>query len=337
MSRNKRLTPFCFLLLVGFLFSVSLLSLNPKVQAQTTSEENYSSFQVPNINYENRTVYVGLSLINIYSFDYKTGSYTFDFYVAYYWSDPNISTIDWYLMNGYPTFPGAKLLVSSNYNGSVKSELYRVRASLNTPLAPKNYPFESISLPISIELLPQNYNVTLVWVNNNVGIAKGFVNLGWNTPSFTLSTSNSTYSVGVTSPRVDMFIIQTRSVYFAFVGTILPPLIFCIVSAVSFLFKMHEINAFSLRVGINTSMLITAVLFNINQQNNIPPISQLTLYDAFIDSVFVFLAINLIITVFGYVQYIRTKDQSKVDKLNKQGIIISLITPIVIFFALFLL
>ena len=84
-------------------------------------------------------------------------------------------------------------------------------------------------------------------------------------------------------------------------------------------------------------MLITAVLFNINQQNNIPPISQLTLYDAFIDSVFVFLAINLIITVFGYVQYIRTKDPKKVDKLNKRGIIISLIIPTVIFFALFLI
>jgi hypothetical protein len=177
----------------------------------------------------------------------------------------------------------------------------------------------------------------MVWVKEDTGITNGFTNLGWNTPSIDLTASNTSYSVGVTSPRIDMFVIQTRSIYSAFADTILPPLIFCIVSGVSFLFKMHESNAFSLRVGINTSMLITAVLFNINQQSNIPPISQLTLYDAFIDSVFAFLAINLIITVFGYVQFVRSKDQEKVDKINKRGIIIALVVPIIIFFALFLI
>ena len=93
--------------------------------------------QVPNIQYENHTVYVSLWLINVYSFDYKTGSYTFDFYVFFFWSDPNIQTANWYLMNGYPSYPGAKLLVASNYTDQVKYEFYRVRADLNTPLEPK--------------------------------------------------------------------------------------------------------------------------------------------------------------------------------------------------------
>ncbi len=291
----------------------------------------------PKVNFKNNTVYVGLWLINVYSFDYSSGSYTFDMYIYYFWSDPNIKTADWYLMNGYPTYPGAKLLVESNYNGSVKWEFYRVRANLNTPLEPKEYPFDTISLPISIELLPHDYNLSMTWLPDDTGIDRGFKNVGWNQPTFALSASNNTYPAGMMSPRVDMFVILTRSLYFAFADTILPPPIFCVVSAVSFLFKMHENNAFGLRVGINTSMLITAVLYNINQQNNIPPMSQLTLYTAFIDSVFAFLSINLIVTVLGYVQYVKLQDKQQVDRLNKWGFIAALAVPVLVFLTLFLI
>jgi hypothetical protein len=320
-----------------FLLAVNVIALNSQVQAQTTTANNPALQQVPQINYQNKTVYVSLWLINVYSFDYKTGSYTFDMYIDYFWTDPNIATADWYLMNGYPTYPGAKLLVESNYNGSVHWEFYRVRANLNTPLEPRNYPFDVISLPISIELLPHGYNVSLVWLPSATGIGRDFKNVGWTPPTFDLSTSNDTYPVGGTSPRVDMYIIQSRSAYLAFADTILPPLIFCIVSGVSFLFRMHESNAFSLRVGIDTSMLITAVLYNINQENSIPPISQLTLYTAFIDSVFAFLSLNLIITVLGYVQYVKSQDKAKVDRLNKWGFITSLLVPAAIFLILFLI
>jgi hypothetical protein len=219
--------------------------------------------QVPNVDYQNRTVYVSLWLINVYSFDYKTGSYTFDFYVFFFWSDPNIPTADWYLMNGYPAYPGAKLLVSSNYNDTVKWEFYRVRANLNTPLEPKNYPFDRIRLAISIELLTKGYATSLVWLPNATGIDAGFKNVGLTAPTFETTTSASHYPVGIDSPRADMFIVQDRNLYGAIIETIFPPLIFCIVSVVCFLFQMHESAAFSLRVGINTSMLITAVLFNI--------------------------------------------------------------------------
>jgi hypothetical protein len=322
-----------FIFLLVFL-AVSLLSLNRQVQAQTN---NMASTQIPNINFQNKTVYVSLWLINVYSFDYKSGSYVFDMYLDFFWNDPNIATADWYLMNGYPTYPGAKLLVESNYNGSVYWEFYRVRASLNTPLEPRAYPFDKISLPISIELLPHGYNVSLVWLTDQSGIGRDFKNVGWTQPTFNLTVSQNVYPTQGASPRVDMFIMQSRSVYLAFADTILPPLIFCIVSGVSFLFRMHESNAFSLRVGIATSMLITAVLFNINQQNSIPPTSKLTIYSAFIDSVFAFLAINLIITVLGYVQYNKIHDQAKVDKLNKVGFVFSLAVPTVIFLILFLL
>lgn len=325
------------LLVAGLIVLVNSLSVHNVVQAQTSAVDAAPTPHLPNVNYQNQTVYIGVWLINVYSFDYRTGSYTFDMYVYYFWTDPHIATIDWYLMNGYPTYPGAKLLVESNYNGTVHWEVYRVRANLNTPIEAKNYPFDVIGLPISIELLPFAYNASLVWLPQDTGISGDFKNVGWNNPTFTLSTSNNTYPLDVTSSRVDMTIRQSRSTYFAFADTILPPLIFCLVSAVSYLFKMHENNAFSLRVGIDTSMLITAVLYNINQQNSIPPISQLTLYTAFIDSVFAFLAINLTVTVLGYVNYTKNQNKPAVDQLNKWGFLFSLAVPIVTFLILFLI
>ena len=56
-------------------------------------------------------------LIQCYGFEYKTGSDMYHFYVRFLWTDPNIKTADWYLMNGYPAYPGAKLLVDENKTG----------------------------------------------------------------------------------------------------------------------------------------------------------------------------------------------------------------------------
>lgn len=328
------------LFLVLFLLIAGLLSLGGQKTANAQASQQpppYLAQQVPNVQYENHTVYVSLWLINIYSFDYRTGSYTFDFYVYFSWIDPNIATSNWYLMNGYETYPGAKLLVSSNYTTPIKYELYRVRADLNTPLQPKNYPFDKIKLAISIELLSLDYNTSLVWLQAETGISSGFVNVGWTQPTLAVSTSTSVYPDGIRLPRADIYIIEERNTYGAIVETIVPPLIFCVVSGVCFLFQMHESSAFSLRVGINTSMLITAVLFNIAQQNNIPPVTELTFYDVFIDSVITFLAISLIVNILGYVEWMRHQDKKRVNDLNKWGFLFSIGVPILLFIILFFL
>ena len=45
-------------------------------------------------------VTVSIFVINVYNFDYKTGSYTFDYYLNMEWTDTNITNVDWYMMNG---------------------------------------------------------------------------------------------------------------------------------------------------------------------------------------------------------------------------------------------
>jgi hypothetical protein len=345
---KHKLATLCLLLLVICLLAVSSFVLleNGYTKAEDESQPPFLT-QAPNIQYQNRTVYVSLYLIAIYSFDFKSGSYTYDFYLYFYWTDPNISASlvpqteqlgsDWYLANGYPAYPGAKLLVASDYNSTVKYELYRVRADLVTPLEGLDYPFNKIQLPISIELLINSSQASFDWLQNQTGISPAFENVGWTTPTFELSTSTTQYPGGVNSPRADMFVIQNRNINGAIIGTILPPVIFCIVALVCYFLKMHDSSAFSLRVGVNTSMLITAVLFNISVQSNIPPITQVTFYDVFIVSVFSFLAISLVVTVAGYVDWVAKMDERRVSRINRWGLAVSVAIPVLLLFFWFVL
>jgi len=95
-----------------------------------------------------------------------------------------------------------------------------------------------------------------------------------------------------------MDIVIKREMIVAFPEVILPPLILCLVSAFSFLLRMDDSGAFG-RVGLNTSMLITAVLFNLSMQKQIPPTSTINFYTIFITGMFLFLALNLIVTILG--------------------------------------
>ncbi len=340
-SAESRFGFFCVCLVIALICASAILSVAGQrvqlfAQAETSSG---SSVKIPNVQFQNRTVYTAIWLINIYSFEYKTGTYTFDMYIYYFWIDPNISTIDWYLMNGYPAYAGAKLLVEKNQSGPVQWEIYRVRAILNTPLESKGYPFDHIVLPVSIEMLTHGYDSTLAWLSQDTGIDIDYKNVGWSTPTFDLLTSTrEVYPFGSGTPRIDMNIHQYRAVAVGFIETIVPPIIFCIVSAFSFWFRMDDSTALGLRVGLNTSMLITAVLFYLSEVNNIPPVSTLTFYTAFIISVLSFLAMNLIITILGYVRWAYHKRTSEhIDRINRWGLLASFVLPVSLFLILIFL
>jgi len=329
MLSKKRAKPIIILLLLLFLLSLGLFSGISQAQELVSAENTPVMNQAIDIGNENHTMHIGLYLIQCYSFEYKSGSYTFDFYVRFLWTDPNIKTADWYLMNGYPTYPGAKLLIDENKTGNVKWELYRVRANLNAPIEPTDYPFDRIELPISIELLTHNYNVSLVWFKSATGIGPDFTTVGWSKPVYELTTSFSNYPLRV-EPRADIVVSLDRNFYGAFMKTVFPLLIFCFVSGVCFLFKMKEDSAFGLRIGIGTSMLISAVLFNISEQNDIPPVTRLTFYNSIIAAVVSFLALFLIVTILGYVEWKRSQEEKKVERINRIGFVVSLAVPIII-------
>jgi hypothetical protein len=307
------------------------------LQSTQTCGQTTDKVSVPDVNFESNNVYIGILVNNIYSYQYTAGTYTLDLFLYFFWTDPNISTVDWYLINGYPVNPATTVLVSSNLTGEVKYEIYRITAACSTTPDAKDFPFDSIKLTIAIELLTRGYNMELVWLENETGLDIGFINAGWVTTDLDLTTSIHNYPLNAALPRAEMTITQERQLIMSNIQGLIPPTIFAIVSAFSFLFALRDASSVGLRLGLNTSMLVTTLLFNFTVGSAIPPSSSITLYSLFIVSILLFIVLNLIVTVTGFVQWFYYKNEAQTKTTNRLGFILSILIPCVFFILLFFL
>lgn len=300
------------------------------IQAQLTS-------QLQGLEFGNHTMYLGIWILHIYNFQYITGTYTFDMYVYFFWKDSNITTANWYLTNGYPINSAAKVLVDSNVTGDIKYEFYRITATLNTPPDAKDYPFDQITLKVSLELINPGYPVNLSWLQNQTGLDPAFDNPNWKTTNIELSTQSHSYPLGVQAPYAEMDITQEKLKPSSALASLLPLIVFSVVSAISFLFSLTDLGSVGLRMGLNTSMLITTILTSLNIGTAIPPSSSISIFGLILISVLVFLSLNLIVTIVGFAHFVRFKNVNFTKKVNRWGFIISIITPILFYIVLFVL
>ncbi len=335
---------FIFVLVAaGFLFSASaaflhtcVVNASPSVPLVDEPDLPLAQREIPEAEYENNTVYIGLWLNNIYSYQYLSGSYTLDIYLYFFWVDPNIETIDWYLMNGYPVNPATTVLVSSDLTGDVKYEIYRITGAFSSPPDASDFPFDTIELVVAVELLTHGYNIQLVWLENETGIDPGFENSRWVTTDIELSVATHSYPLDVELPRAEMVVTQQRQRAATSIQSFITPIIFSIVSGFSFLFNLKDAGSVGLRLGLNTSMLVTTLLFNFSISATIPPASSLTIYSLFMLSTLVFMVMNLIVTIVGFVLWFFYKNEALTRRANRWGFILSLLVP-VIFFVIFYL
>ena len=182
------------------------------VSSQLDQIQSRLQSQLQGLDFGNHTMYVGIWVLHIYSFQYTTGTYTLDMYVYFFWTDPDITTANWYLTNGYPINSEAKVLINRNINGTIKYEFYRVTATLNTPPDARDYPFDQINLKISLELTNAAVNsINLVWLQNQTGLDPAFINPNWNTTNIELSTVKHSYPLGIEAPYAEMTITQAKT------------------------------------------------------------------------------------------------------------------------------
>jgi hypothetical protein len=310
---------------------------NAKAEAGNTFGESPTYELPPEIEPENNLVYISLYIIDLYGYDYKDGKYVFDFFAFFSWSDTNITTVDWYLMNGYPVTPASKQLVSSTELNGIKTDVYRVRAVFDVDIVPTNYPFDTVELPILIEVLEHEYPIELKWVESESGMNPEFLEVGWDFKGLKYSVSNLSYPYDITLPQAEMDVVLGRSSYSALYETIIPPVVFAIVSAFSFAFRIEDDIGFGIRIGLNTSMLITAVLFNLAQADKMPPVTQFNLYNIFEISILVFISMNLITTIVGYMAWKYKMDNTFVRTINRLGLLGSFVVPILLVSVIYLI
>lgn len=315
-------------LLIIALFSMTF-AMVPQADADDAAPDPSLILDVEEYN-SSKGMTVGIWIINTYDFNYPSGRYVFDFFIYFHWADSNISTVPWFIMNGYPTTPATNELVEKKETNGTFVEVYRVRAILSYPLEAGNHPFEEVRLPIQVEVTTINSSVPLQWFPPESGIDSGFKVQGWKLTGVEYSVEHKQYPYEVESYRASMNVVIERDLIVAIPQLLVPPILFCIVSAFSYLMRMDDGSAFGLRFGLNTSMLISAVLFTVAVQNSVPPTSTINFYMVFSIGVFIFLASNIMVTVVGYVEFNYLNHPERLKSINRYGILASGIISLLI-------
>jgi hypothetical protein len=274
---------------------------------------------------------VGMYLISFGNYDANKGTYTLDFYMWFQYDVTNSTPKDFTIakfefMNGRA---GAKDLISTtNTNGSVET-WYRVQANLYSSPEFKMYPFDKQKIVLQME--DANLATTKLVYNalsEDSGLDPGMKIAGWNIDSWSLKTTTQTYKWGEDYSRLVFTINISRAPTSTTIKTLLPPIIFCIVSCLSFFFPSSKMAQ---KIGLGTSMLISAVMFHISQTASLPPLGSLIMIDKIMLSTYGCLCASLICTALVSINddFWKKADLSK--KINMYGGLTSVMLPFILF------
>lgn len=242
------------------------------------------------------------------------------------WENTNISPVNFEFMNGRASSKEKIYDVRTNISSEV---WYRVQASLFITPEFNSYPFDTQELKIIIEDSTYNRStIRYVPMEDVFGIDQQFCIAGWKIQSSNTNASTHEYPWGEEYSQLTYTIKLERDAGLTAAKLLLPPIIFCIVSGLSFFFKADKITH---RLGLGTSMLISAVMFHLSQTSALPPLPSLILIDKIMIAVYTFLASSLFATTLIYIddEYWTEVDYTK--KVNKIGGLITIGLPFLIF------
>jgi len=279
---------------------------------------------------DDNTIQVGVYAISIGNFEFTKGTYVIDFYLVFKWSNQNITPASFELMNGRATSTAMIYNVTTNDSSEV---WYRIQANLFVNPEFKNYPFDSQDLKIIIE--DSKYNSSIITykpLTDLSGIDDRFKISGWDAKNYELGVEEHQYPWGEEYSQLVFTIKLERETGPTAIKLLLPPIIFCIVSGLSFFFKADKITH---RLGLGTSMLISAVMFHLSQTSSLPALPFLILIDKIMISVYAFLASSLFATTLIYVDEEFWKKVDYTKQVNRFGAIFTLVIPFVIFAILY--
>ena len=281
---------------------------------------------------QDTSVNVGIYVISIGNFEFTKGTYVLDFYLMFQWENTAISPTSFEFMNGRAT---SKEKIYDQRTNTSSEVWYRVQATLFITPDFHSYPFDAQDLKIIIEDSAFNNTIiTYVPMTDVQGIDDQFRIAGWKIQSLSMNASTHEYPWGEEYSQLTYTIKLERDAGLTAAKLLLPPIIFCIVSGLSFFFKADKITH---RLGLGTSMLISAVMFHLSQTSSLPPLPSLILIDKIMIAVYAFLAASLFATTLIYIddEYWKEVDYTKL--VNRTGGLITIILPFLIFGILYFL
>lgn len=279
-------------------------------------------------------VSVGIYVVGFGNFDANKGTYSIDFYLWFIWdaTDQNFTALNYEFMNGRASST-VKLSDETDPDTNVREVWYRIQASLYNEPDFSTYPFNEQDITIVLEdtklttsELAYAPDTEGSGLDEDVGIS------GWQIKDWSISQTEKYYAQwDETYSRLVFDIHVGRAAMTTGIKTLLPPIIFCIVSGLSFAFKPDKIAN---RIGFGTSMLISAVMFHISQTASLPPMPSLMTIDKIMIATYAFLAASLLVTTLIYVDEEFWKESDHTKQVNNYGFILAVVLPFAVYFLL---
>jgi hypothetical protein len=246
------------------------------------------------------------------------------------WNNQNLSPASFEFMNGRPITKEKIYEARTNETNEV---WYRVQANLFITPEFNSYPFDTQDLKIILEDSKFNTS-TLNYAPKQdiIGTDEQFSIAGWKIQSSDIEVTNHDYPWEESYSQLTFTIKLTRDAGLTSTKLLLPPIIFCVVSGLSFFFKADKITH---RLGLGTSMLISAVMFHLSQTSSLPPLPSLILIDKIMIAVYAFLASSLFATTLIYIDEEYWKDVDYTKIVNRFGGILTLVLPFIVFAILY--
>jgi len=276
-------------------------------------------------------VNVGIYVVGFGNFDANKGTYTIDFYLILTWdaTDQNFTGFGYEFMNGRGS---STVKIEDNLDPvtNTREVWFRIQASLYTEPDFSTYPFNEQNIKIILEdskmtsdELRYTADAEISGLDPEVGIS------GWQIKEWSITETEKYYQQWDESYSRLVFDVRVgRAAMTTGIKTLLPPIIFCIVSGLSFAFKPDKIAN---RIGFGTSMLISAVMFHISQTASLPPIPSLMTIDKIMIATYAFLAASLLVTTLIYIDEEFWKEVDYSKQVNWYGAILAIALPFIVY------
>jgi hypothetical protein len=288
-----------------------LLLLLPLVSAQPTKPIEVS---------------VGIYVLNVGKFDVSTGSYTVDFYLSFKCNKP-CSPEKFEFMNGRATSID-KLIDKAD------EKFYRIQASLSQNIDLRKYPFDKHSLTIEIEDKEKTVNeLVYKFDEKNSGIDPSVIIVGWQLDGWNAEVKEHYYSTyDETYSRFIFNINISRVALTSMLKSFLPVFFMVFVSLLTLLLTADKVT---MRLSLNISTLLAAVMFHLNLTSSIPPVGYLTFADKFMIFTYVIL-VSILFSGILLMRHTEKKDQMKANKIYKYSLILFPIATVLLYGLTFL-
>lgn len=252
---------------------------------------------VPNAAAEPVDVEVGILALTLGNYDVNKGTYVVDFYLMMRWdgdaAPTDFSPEKFEFMNGRASAK-ERIYNATDDETGMREVWYRIQANLYSEPDFSNFPYDTQSVNILLEDSVGNLSaMRYVPLTDWGGLDEDFTVAGWRVGEVVMVVEENDYKFEETYSRLSFTVELTRERLSTTLKTLLPPVAFVLVSGLSFFLHPSKVGN---RLGLGTSMVISAVMFHISQTVALPPLGRLILFDKIMLAVYVFLVGSLMVT-----------------------------------------